>query len=168
MNDQLQTITTILDSYSEFDVANTKKYIIKTHQGDFDLWMTKRDGNQTKAYQDFCGLGELGCQVEIGYKVQQNGEYTNRVIMFMNKKGGNPVNQVDSNLEQRITALESRVSQLESRTIQPSVETSVQDLASQFGGKIVSQTPMPEQGSTDVSTPVNHDDQGIDVNSISF
>lgn len=143
MNDQLLTITTILDSYSEFDVAGTKKYVLKTHQGEFDLWMIKRtDGTQTKAYRDFCGLGELGCQVEIGYKEQQNGQYTNRVVMFMNKKGGNPVNQIDSNLEQRISALESRVTQLESRTVQSTVEPSVQAIASQFGGTVVSQTPV--------------------------
>lgn len=135
----LQTVKTILNSYNEFDVAGTKKYQLETEAGKFDLWMTKRDGNQTKAYQNFCGLGELGCQVEIGYKVQQNGEYTNKVVMFMNKLGGSPVQQIDNaNLEARVATLETKVAMLMGKK-----EASIEKVAQDFGGKVVPQTPTP-------------------------
>lgn len=165
-NQELHTATVIIGSYDQFDVNGKKKFVLKTTDGQYDLWETNRDGSQSKAYIDFCNLGSLNVQAQIGYVIMQNGQYINNVVRFIKKIGGNAVKKTEeSTLEQRITSLESRVAQLMSK--QPTV-TTVDKLATEFGGTVVSQTPVPEQGSTNVSTPVNPDEPGIDVSKIPF
>lgn len=85
MNDEILNKTITIEKYESVPVNDSLKIKLTTNDGEYSFFKNKRDGNQTKAYSDFVSLGGLPATVEVGYKIQVNGQYENKTILNIKK-----------------------------------------------------------------------------------
>lgn len=83
------TIHGIADKYIESIGATV--FTILSNQGDFQFWKNKKDGSETKAYEQFQQFRFVsGDTVEVIYKEQD--------ASYLNKKSGKMVNKINKNI----------------------------------------------------------------------
>ena len=90
MEDTLQAAIAIQMIESSFIPSGAQVFKLKTDKGTFSFFSKKRDGSDTKAYEQFQKFGfKMGDIVEVAYKTSQSGmnqhtgkPYVNNQVIF--------------------------------------------------------------------------------------